>query len=186
MSFTDEEMSIFLQKVSETAAKATLQALEDKKKADVKAVLDRKLHNTRMLLNKYRLLNEHIDNATFKKAQIDTAEAIDWINEMYDPKNKADAIVASIKNSALKTRIMVAHINKMLRIYEIYCRADNSPKMLRRYQAFYGRYIADDRVRYETVAEEWGVDVRTIQSDVKDAVKDFSSLLFGIDWLSNE
>lgn len=183
MSFTDEEMSIFLQKVSETAAKATLQALEDKKKADVKAVSDRKLHNTRMLLNKYRLLNEHIDNATFKKSQIETAEAIDWINEMYDPNNKADAIVESIKNSALKTRIMVAHIQKMLRIYEIYCQSDKSPKMMRKYEAFYGRYISEKRVRYEKVAENWNVDVRTIQTDVKEAVKEFSSLLFGLDWM---
>ena len=89
-------------------------------------------------------------------------------------------------NSVIKTKIMVAHINKMLKIYEIYCSLDKSQKMKRRFEAFNGRYISKNRVRYETVAERWNVDVRTIQNDVNEAVNDFSSLLFGIDWISKD
>ena len=37
----------------------------------------------------------------------------------------------------------------------------------------------------EEIADKWAVDVRTIQSDIKEAVKDFSHLLFGIDWLNS-
>lgn len=180
-----DNVEILIKKAAETAAKVALKTYEDKQRAEMKAINDRKLHNTKMLLNNYRLLSKHIDNATYKREQIDTAEAINWINEMYDPNNKADAIVNSIKNSALKTKIMVAHINKMLKIYELYCHSENSPKMLRRYEVLEGRYIADARVRYEEIAEKWTVDVRTIQSDVKEAVKDFSQLLFGIDWLNS-
>lgn len=180
-----DNFEILIKKAAETAAKVALKTYEDKQKADIKALNDRKLHNTKMLLSNYRLLSEHVDNATYKREQIDTAEAINWINEMYDPNNKADVIVNSIKNSAIKTRIMVAHINKMLKIYKLYCNSDNSPKMLRRFEVLSGRYISTQRVKYEDIAEKWGVDVRTIQSDIKDAILDFSQLLFGIDWLNN-
>lgn len=181
----NDNVEIFINKVAEAAAKVALQTYEDKQKAEMKAISDRRLHNTKMLLSNYRLLSEHIDNATYKREQIDTAEAINWINEMYDPNNQADVIVNSIKNSALKTRIMVAHINKMLKIYELYCNSDKSPKMKRRFEVLNGRYIAEKRVRYEEIADKWAVDVRTIQSDIKEAVKDFSHLLFGIDWLNS-
>lgn len=167
-------------------AQAGIMAYKEELAQSSKDKQSRKLHNTKLLLSKYRMFREHIDNAAFKRTQIAEASAIKWLNEMYDPNNKADQVVESIMNSAVKTRIMVEHINKMVNIYNIMCENDGAPKMLRRYSAFYGRYISDKRVRYEIVAEEWNVDVRTIQADLKEAVKDFSALLFGVDWLSRE
>ena len=98
---------ILVKKAAETAAKVALKTYEDKQKADIKALNDRKLHNTKMLLSNYRLLSEHIDNATYKREQIDTAEAINWINEMYDPNNKADVIVNSIHFYNIGIRIFL-------------------------------------------------------------------------------
>lgn len=183
MNYTEIELKL-IRLAADVGAKAAILTMAEKEKIDKKFRKDRKLHNTRMLLDKYRMFNEHIENATYKREQIESASAINWLNEMYDPNNKADQIVASIMNSAVKTKIMVSHINKMLRIYEIYCNLDNSSKMKRRFEAFNGRYISKKRVRYETVAEKWNVDVRTIQNDVNEAINDFSSLLFGIDWIS--
>ena len=180
MSYTETELKL-IKLAADVGAKAAILTMAEKEKIDKKSRKDRKLHNTRMLLDKYRMF---IENATYKREQIEAASAINWLNEMYDPNNKADQIVASIMNSAVKTKIMVAHINKMLKIYEIYCNLDNSSKMKRRFEAFNGRYISKKRVRYETIAENWNVDVRTIQNDVNEAVNDFSSLLFGIDWIS--
>lgn len=188
MNYSEAELKVVIKIAAEIGAKSALLAIQEREKAIQKVRKDRKLHNTRMLLEKYRIFNEHIDNATYKKAQIDTASAVEWLNNvylpMYDPNNKADQIVESIRNSALKTKILVEHINKMVKVYEIYCSLDESPKLLRRYEAFYGRYISQERLSYETVAEKWNVDVRTIQRDVNDAISDFSSLLFGIDFIS--
>ena len=182
MSYTEQELSLI--RIAATAgAQAALRTVEEKEELERKNRYDRKLHNTRLLLKNYRLFNEHINNATYKKEQITSAEALDWANELFDPKNKADQIVIAIKNSAVKTRIMVEHINKMVEIYDIHCHMqDKSPKMARRYEAFHGRYIAEERVTYEQVAEKWHVDVRTIQKDIKQAIIDFSGLLFGIEW----
>lgn len=187
MEDTQKNLRELISLAAKIGADAALYTVSEKQKIEAKQRKDKKLHNTRMLLNKYRIFNEHIDNATYKKEQITEASAVDWLNEMYDPNNRADAVVLSILNNALKTRIMVEHINKMVGIYEIYCNSvdeKNKVKMQRRYDAFYGRYIAPKRVKYEYVSEIWGVDIRTIQNDINEAINDFSSLLFGIDWIN--
>ena len=102
---------------------------------------------------------------------------------MYDPNNRADQVVEGILNSTKKTKIILSHINSMLRVYEIYCNDSNSDQMLRRYDSLFGKYIADERVSYEDLAEKWNVDIRTIRRDIHAAENDFSVLLFGVDWL---
>lgn len=179
--FTPEQM---INHIAKIGAQAGILAYKEQEKITAKEIKNRKLRNTRLLLGKYRMISEHIDNATFKKSQIEDAQVIDWVNEMYDPNNKADQIVESIMNSAVKTKIILQHINKMIDIYRFVCEKDGATKMLRRYDAFYGRYIADKRMKFETLAEKWNVDVRTIQNDIKEAVNDFSSLLFGVDWIN--
>lgn len=183
MNYSGDNFESLVKMIATVASQAALMTVEKKNEQERKERQKVKLRNTRLLLEKYRMFNEHIDNATFKVEQIKSAEAINWLNEMYDPNNKADQIVESIKNSAVKTRIIVAHINKMIKIYESYCKSDDSPKMKRRFEALYGRYISEKRVRYEKVAEKWNVDVRTIQADVNEAINEFSGLLFGVDWL---
>lgn len=186
MNYSDITLEQMISLAAQAGAQAGIMAYKEELKISVKENNNRKLRNTRLLLGKYRLFKEHIDNATYKKSQIEEASAVNWFNEMYDPSNKADQIVSSIMNSAVKTRIMVQHISKMVDIYKVICERNGAAKMLRRYSAFYGRYISPKRIKYETVAEEWGVDVRTVQNDLKEAVQDFSSLLFGVDWLSKD
>ena len=184
-----QELVEELSKVAaQIATTTTLKTIEEQRQADAKAIKDRRIHNTKLLLRKYRLFNEHIGSSTFKESQINLAMAIDFSQEMYDPSNRADQVVNGILNSTKKTKIILSHINSMLHIYEIYCNDNDSEQMKRRYDALYGKYIANERVSYEDMAEKWNVDVRTIQRrtiqrDIKIAENDFSVLLFGIDWL---
>ena len=168
---------------SEIASETALKTIEKQQQADAKAIKDRRIHNTKLLLRKYRLFNEHIGSSTFKESQINLAMAIDFSQEMYDPGNRADQVVNGILNSTKKTKIILSHINSMLHIYDIYCNEHDSEQMKRRYDTLYGKYIADERVSYEEMAEKWNVDVRTIRRDVHAAENDFSVLLFGVDWL---
>ena len=168
---------------AQIAADITIKTIEEQRQADAKAIKDRRIHNTKLLLRKYRLFNEHIGSATFKESQINLAMAIDFSQQMYDPNNRADQVVEGILNSTKKTKIILSHINSMLRVYEIYCNDSNSDQMLRRYDSLFGKYIADERVSYEDLAEKWNVDIRTIRRDIHAAENDFSVLLFGVDWL---
>ena len=168
---------------AQIAADITIKTIEEQRQADAKAIKDRRIHNTKLLLRKYRLFNEHVGSATFKESQINLAMAIDFSQQMYDPHNRADQVVEGILNSTKKTKIILSHINSMLRVYEIYCNDSNSDQMLRRYDSLFGKYIADERVSYEDLAEKWNVDIRTIRRDIHAAENDFSVLLFGVDWL---
>ena len=168
---------------AQIATETTLKTIEEQRQADAKAIKDRRIHNTKLLLRKYRLFNEHIGSSTFKESQINIAMAIDFSQQMYDPGNRADQVVNGILNSTKKTKIILSHINSMLHIYELYCNEYDSEQMKRRYDALYGKYIAEERASYEEMAEKWNVDVRTIRRDIHAAENDFSVLLFGIDWL---
>lgn len=110
---------------------------------------------------------------------------MNWYRAMYDPDNRSDQIVASIKNSAIKSRIMVEHIKNTVKVYDEYCNETiGSEPLIRRYEVLYQTYISPKPMTNEELAEKWYADVRTIQRDLKEAVQDISSLIFGMDWLN--
>ena len=73
----------------------------------------------------------------------------------------------------------------MLKIYEIYCYQDGTDKYMRRYNTLYSKYIAKKEIKYDEIVQKYDVDIRTIQSDINEAIEEFSSLLFGFDALKN-
>lgn len=187
ITMSDMEISKIIELAASAGAKAALMAQEEKRKLDLEEWQDKKLRNTKLLLKNFRKLNLHINNAKFKKSQIDKTDADEYLFElmMYDPRNQRDAIVESIRQSVAKTEVIVSHILKMLKIYEIYCYQDGTDKYMRRYDALYGKYISPKEIKYDEIAEKYYVDIRTIQSDINEAIKEFSSLLFGFDALKN-
>ena len=103
-----QELVEELSKVAaQIATTTTLKTIEEQRQADAKAIKDRRIHNTKLLLRKYRLFNEHIGSSTFKESQINLAMAIDFSQEMYDPSNRADQVVNGILNSTKKTKIIL-------------------------------------------------------------------------------
>ena len=134
------------------------------------------------MLENYRKFVGFIDNATYSVDRVQEAEAIEWFRLMYDPDNISDQKVASIKTSAIKTRIIVEHIKTVIAVYEDYCnRVMKTEVMRRRYDVLFQRYISEIPMTNEELAEKWFVDVRTIQNTIKDGIKDISSLIFGIE-----
>ena len=82
--------------------------------------IDRRLHNTELLLRNYRTLKASCENAVYESRDSkreEVTEILEDIMEMKDDK----VIVESIKASAKRTALMVQHIDKMLDVYRIYC-----------------------------------------------------------------
>lgn len=75
-----------------------------------KEKIDRRLHNTDLLLRNYRTLKASYENAVYKSKEGEVTEVLEDIMTMKDDK----VIVESIKTSAKRTAIMVQHIDKML------------------------------------------------------------------------
>lgn len=173
-----------LDSIAYTYTEAVLAAKERIEAEQKMTEKDIRLHNTKLLLENYRKFVGYVDNATFKVDLVKDAEAVDWFKEMYDPNNRSDQIVTSIKSSAVKTRIIVEHIKTTVKVYGEYCDTIGTDKAERRFDVLFQRYISEKPMTNEELAEKWYVDARTIQTDAKEAIDEISSLLFGLDFLN--
>ena len=73
---------------AQIATTTTLKTIEEQRQADAKAIKDRRIHNTKLLLRKYRLFNEHIGSSTFKESQINLAMAIEYMARYFCVSNR--------------------------------------------------------------------------------------------------
>lgn len=162
---------------------AVITELEKRKKQKSDEQRDYRLHNTKMLLRNYRRFVGFLDTADFKIDEIEEAETREWFRNMYDPSNRSDQIVLSIKSAAIKTRVIVEHIKTVIKAYKEYCDAVGTDISRRRYGVIYGKYISPTPMAKEDLAKKWFVDGRTVQRDLKAAEHEISSLMFGIDFI---
>ena len=80
-----------------------------------------------------------------------------------------------------KTKLMMSHVDKMLKTYETLCKESDNPDEARRWQALYLRFIGEKRMKVEVIAEQLHIDKRTFYRDIGKAMEDMAVLLFGIE-----
>lgn len=139
---------------------------------------DRRLHNTKMLMEKYRGFVIHSQSAVFEAAQVDEDEHFNDLLELMDSGGRGFS-VESVRESAARTSIMVHHIQKMLDFYEFCCNQSKKPEDARRLRVVKGLYIDEDKKTPEELAKIECVDIRTIYRDNQAALHELSALLFG-------
>lgn len=166
----------------EAGAKVALYTIDKEKKKAAKERRDRRLRNTKLLLRNYRMLKAHCESAVYEAARMDVSE-VDIIELIESVFTNGEMYVESIKRSAERTYLIMSHVNKMLRIYEIYCSTSGAIEDRRRYDALYARYIAEESMTIAEIAEKENVDNSTVYRDINTAVEKLSALLFGIDGL---
>ena len=105
---------------------------------------------------------------------------------MWDPNNKSEQIVESIKKSAIRTKIVMVHIDSMLRTYRELCEHSKNPNDLRKYKVLYERYISDEQYTIDEIAENHNIEPRTVYLDINGAVNSMATLIFGVDCFFDE
>ena len=172
---------------SEAGVKAALSTLEKKKRESIKQYHDRRLHNTKLLLKNYRALHEHINNAVFEKDKLENYKRespYDILELMWHEKD-SDVIVESIKESITRTKIIMAHIDSMLELYETFCIKSHKDEDRRRWRVTKAMYITPEILSAEEIAKAEHIDKRTVYRDIDVAVERISALIFGINGLKN-
>jgi len=142
--------------------------------------------NTRRLLRNYRALKDHCERSVYNADTIDEgdgytfADIIDLINGGGGSSFK----IESIRQSTVRTRIIIDHIDTMLNLYKAYC--DNSQKEedARRYRVIYWLYVAEASRTHDEIAVDEYTDIRTIYRDVDMAIERLTALIFGIDGIN--
>ncbi len=168
-----------------TGIEAANKQLEFERSKERKRIRDNRLHNTKMLIENYRLFKAHAEKALYSAQDIDNNESVFDVLALMSDKafTAAENTAEAIKQSAVRTQIMVNHITAMVEIYRIWCERTGKPENMRQYRAIYGLYIADVQMTIDEVAEEESVDRRTIYRDINSALEVLSALIFGVDGL---
>jgi len=157
--------------------------LREEEATAAKTKHDKRKANTKLLLRKYRSLVDHCESAIYDTESIDQGGGYTLADILESFNTDANLEIESIRQSAVRTRIIVDHIDMMIDLYKIYC--DRSPKDedSRRYRVIYWLYLADEPKTVSDLAKEEYLDKRTIYKDVDAAVERLTALLFGIDGL---
>lgn len=193
-----KEIQEIIEKTAELASKNTAERIYAKIKReqekDKETIFDRRLYNTKLLLEHYRLFKEHAAYAVYDLSQIDeeAINAIEIMDSMLQTAVcKGEICVESIKNSVMRTKIVIDHIDDMLLLFEESCIRSQKPEFERKWDVINTIYIKpmpEGKSRmdlYDELAEKHFVSDRQIRRDVDDAIVRLTALLFGIDGVRN-
>lgn len=178
---TKEEIVTMQKEAAEIGAKAAMERLEQEKKSMYHKAVDRRIHNTKLLLRNYRMLRENADNSIYGRSQMEesAADILCSMMNLYDD----EVIVDAIKRSATRTAIIISHIDTMLKLYEAYCSKSGNELDGRRYEIIMDAYIIEQPMAVKEIAKKWHMSKENVYSDLKIATERLSALIFGVDGL---
>ena len=129
------------------------------------------------------MLKEKAENSVIGRAQMEESAA-DILEEMMSLYND-EIVVESIKNSATRTAIIMSHVDAMISLYQVYCeKSENRDIDIRRYNIIWDRYISDEPMTVDALAEKYHLAKQNIYADLRVATERLTALIFGVDGLS--
>lgn len=165
--------------VTQAAIAAALEYLAAETQKQQKFKQDKRLRNTKLLLKHYRSFVAHGESLQSKLNAIEEAETL---NELH----VEEFAVEAIRRSERRTLVMVRFIQQMLAVYRSMCESSPQAEDMRRYRVIEALYISDKMTTAEKLAEQVGVEPRTIYNDINNACKVLSVLMFGVDGIRLE
>lgn len=173
---TDEQR----REIIETASRVAIAQYHKETDRQKKAIKDRRLHNTKLLMERYREFVIHSKSAVYDAAQVDDDTDFDTLLDLMGLGDGGRQLsVASVQESAARTRILVHHIDQMLDYFKCRCEKSRKSEDARRYRVIKGMYLDESEKMAQELADEETVDVSTIYKDAKMAMQQLSALIFG-------
>lgn len=181
-------LDIAIQKGVAAGVQAAADRMEEERKRERKGRYDRRLHNTRLLLKNYRSLKHHALGAVYDggRANEIRENAVDILDSLDDERIDDRLYIDSIKRSQQRTKIIIEHIDEMLRYWKIDCEQSGKDEAVRRYRIVFDTYIGDSPMSAEELAQRENIEKRTVYKDIKAAMRPLSALIFGIDGIRQE
>lgn len=182
VAMSEKDMLDMVKLAAEAGAKAAMDRIAEERKNMRKKSSDRRLHNTKLLLKNYRMLKDNAENSVFGRSQMEesAADILTSMMNLYDD----EVIVESIKRSASRTAIIVAHIETMMGLYEAYCSKSGNQIDMRRYEVIYDMHIAEDPMTVKEIAKKHHMSKENVYSDLKISYESLTALIFGVDGLT--
>jgi len=166
--------------ITEIATRVGVRCFEEQRIAYYKLLRDKKRHNTKLLIRKYKLLKEYSNNAVY-----DNLANVDWDGETILSIMGVDIgerrKVQSIQNGVIVTSIIMDHVDTMLECYKQKCLKSTKQEVGRRWRELYNMYLAEECMPAQEVADLENVSVSMIYQDLDIVYDELSSMFFGID-----
>lgn len=177
------EQAELIKMAAEIGAKTAIEIMEKEKQKSLAERHKRKLRNTKLLLRNFRMFKLHSDNAVAELSELQNDENAYEVFESMMSNSISDnsLFVESIKKSVARTKIIVTHVSEMLDLYRVYCQQSVKPEDMRRYRVINAMYVDDEPLTASRIAEQEGIDDRTVYKDIDAAIEKLSALIFGID-----
>lgn len=150
--------------VAKTVRKVLLDAENEKKKQERQKVL----HNTRMLMENYREMRRHLENAISEVEELETEEFLIL--------KTGESHLESVRRSKLCTAMMIANIDRAME--ELKAEQEEKGASYK-YEAVRMHYI--DGISFEDIAESLNCGKNTPSRWTKEMIRRISVKLFGID-----
>lgn len=173
------------QEIAEIARRAAVAGAEQYRKEserDAKKKTDRMLYKTKVLLEKYHLLMDYVNNSvyTLEQAERVNPEINDIELLMKYGILDEDKTLKTMERSITTVNLIMTHVNRMLEIYRSDSEGSASPTRQRQWRVVYHMYLADKRLTTKEIADMEHQELRTIQNDAKAAREDLTVLFFGL------
>jgi hypothetical protein len=168
--------------VIKIATETALKCLAKEKNKDTKVKRDKRLKNTRLLLENYTMLHDYSDKAVvdLKTAlQREAGESLSllWAIEQCD----GDKLIESLKRSVTLTKTIMSHVDEMLRVYKNYCDHSREVEEQRRYRVLENRYVKN--MSPKEICEKEGISQATYYRDNQESIRVLQVLVFGLEGL---
>ncbi len=170
---------------AEAAATAAAKGAERERKRLQRQQTDKRYHDAKLLIRKYRQLNEYYQNAVYdEEAAEEVDEDFEEIMRSFGVSFRDQKLTAdSIKRNYLVTRVVMAHVNKMLDVYRTMCERSNRASDKRRWRILYGLYLAETPTTAEELAQQENISKRMVYGDIDGCIPDLTVLFFGMSGL---
>lgn len=177
----ESEFERMMKEAAKIGAATALEKLGEEREKNKRELNRKKLYNTELLMKNYRVLKAHTDYSIFDAMHLKESAA-DLLISMMSLKEDG-MVVESIKKSAERTAIMMAHIDAMLEVFKRWCGSSGDELQVRKYDVLYQFYIAEESMTVKQLAELYNISKESVYTDKNSALKQLSTLLFGIDAL---
>lgn len=163
-----------MKQIIKTASETAIEYYNKKQLEERKKRVDRRLRNTRLLLENYQNFKIHC-----------TENAVE-IEHLLDPDDfefldVGDLVIESIVKSKKRTISMVAYLEHMLEVYHAVANTSKKKEDARKYDTLLKYYILNPSLELEEIAVVHQVSVKTVKRDLDNAIKALASLIFGVD-----
>lgn len=181
MVMTPEDMEETIRKAAEAGAKVAIKKFETLMKQEREQAKDKRKHNTELLLRNYHIFKLASESAIYTLEDLEAEESANEILSLMLNREGPSITVESIRKSAIKTVIILKHIDSMLLLYEIYAERTKDDVQMRRYNVLIDRFIADPTLSPKEIAEKYNISKSVVYGDIEYGKEKIAALLFGID-----